>query len=393
MDLDVPTPMNETQKTRKMLDLGLAGETTANETTPHSPKYNHTQSLEPSIVDNCSMVHSQASYLSHATTDESQTPFKREPSINPSERLAELGLLEYPVHRKAISLPTRMPESLRLLTRTMRKIEKGEGIIPQDDKTDELRGWLADEEDEDDCNRVVSSNRAECGSVPDLMFALNMEATTMEMIEGGCSDADWNCSVHYPILAEACERSVASQHIRVRNITTASIADAASNTTRQADFAITFDISDAAKAALSKRGIESLSHSNFQPLCYSPPAVIIAARTDDTHGQEVDLQLRTWAYAHVMNLRALLHKVGRPQTPIPGLPLLEVQGGRWHFSYLEIRFEMAVVWSQVAVGDVSTVRGVYQILTALQKLVEWITTTYEPWFLENIVKPLIHSPK
>ena len=43
-----------------------------------------------------------------------------------------------------------MPAALRVLTRAMRRIEKGKGIIPKNDKADELRTLLADEEDDDD---------------------------------------------------------------------------------------------------------------------------------------------------------------------------------------------------------------------------------------------------
>ena len=148
--------------------------------------------------------------------------------------------------------------------------------------------------------------------------------------------------MYYPILAEACKRSVASKHISVQNITAASI-DGQRRTACKADFSITFDVSEPARAALSNRGIDALSYTTYQPFCFSPPAVTIATEVEDSHGQDASIVLSIWAHAHVMYLRALLHEAGRPQMTIPALPLVAVQGDKWYFRYFEARVKKAVM--------------------------------------------------
>lgn len=394
MSQNVSTPAKRARKTKDTNDAVLVQEDNPSEATPRPLEHIQLRSPGPSARHNYSTSFSYAhtSQSSHATTTESQTSLKRKRSISPSKGLAQLTRLQYPVHQETIDLPNQMPEPLRALTRTVRGIEKGKGIIPEDDRTDELRKSLADEEDEDDWAGVVSSARTEYGSIPDMKFTQYIIAATAQNIRLGRSEAAWNCNVHYPLLAEACTRSVASQHIRIENITTASIIDSATNTTRRADFAITFAIPDATVAALSDHSIDTLCHSSYQPLCYSPPAVSIETKLEGSHGQEAGLQLSIWAHAHAMTLKALLYKAGRPDAQIPALPLLVVQGSKWYFNYFEIRPEKAVRWSQVHVGDTGTVRGVYQVVAALQRLVEWTATMYRQWFLENIVEPLVRLP-
>lgn len=394
MSHNVSTPAKRARKMRDTKNVVVVQEEDPSEATPRHIEHIQLRSPRPSARDNYSASFSYAntSQSSHAATTESQTSLKRKRSISPSKGLAQLTRLQYPVHQETIDLPNKMPEPLRVLTRTMRRIEQGKGIIPKDDVMEELRKSLADEEDEDDWTGVVSAGRAEYGDVPNMSFAQGIIAATAQNIRLGRSEAAWNCNVHYPLLVEACTRSISARHIRVENITTASITDAATNTSRKADFAITFAIPDAMIAALSNRSIDSLCHSTYQPLCYSPPAVSIETKLEGSHGQEAGLQLSIWAHAHAMTLKALLHKAGRPDEQIPALPLLVVQGSKWYFNYFEIRCDKAVRWSQVHVGDSGTIRGVYQVVAALQRLVEWTATTYGPWFLESIVNPLARLP-
>jgi hypothetical protein len=93
-----------------------------------------------------------------------------------------------------------------------------------------------------------------------------------------------------------------------------------------------------------------------------------------------------------MTLKELLHKTGRPNAGIPALPLLVVQGVKWHFNYFEIRSDSATRWAQVTVGDTATIRGVYMVFAAMRRLTEWTTVVYCPWFIENILEPLLSLP-
>ncbi|KAK3046150.1 hypothetical protein LTR09_012334 [Extremus antarcticus] len=395
MSQNVSTPSKRARKEKDTNDEIFVREDTMNQETPRPPVQLQLRSSGPhgrETHPTAFSYTSTTSQSSHVTTAESQRSLKRKRSISPSKGLAQLTRLQYPVHQETIALPNNMPEPLRALTRIMRSIERGRGIISKEEGMDDLRRLLADEEDAEDWTGVMSSARAEYGSIPEIRFTQAIVETTKQNIRLGRSEAAWNCNVHYPLLAEACARSIASQHVRCENITTAAITNDATGSSRKADLAITFTIPDTAITALSSRHIDTLSHSTYQPLCYSPPAVSIETKLEGSHGQEAGLQLSIWAHAHAMTLKALLHKIGRPDAEIPALPLLVVQGSKWCFNYFEIRRNEAVRWSQVPIGDTGTVRGVYQVVAALQRLVEWTAVVYRPWFVGNVVESLIELP-
>ncbi|OQN95330.1 hypothetical protein B0A48_18765 [Cryoendolithus antarcticus] len=158
--------------------------------------------------------------------------------------------------------------------------------------------------------------------------------------------------------------------VQCENITTAAIINDQTGSSRKADFAITFNVEDSVVTDFARRGLETLSHSSYQPVCYSPPAVSLETKLEGERGHEAGLQICIWAYAHVMTLKQLLHKTGRPNTMIPALPLLVVHGGKWHFNYFEIGTDSSTRWAQVTIGDTATTQGVYQVIAAVQRLAE-----------------------
>nr|POE73243.1 hypothetical protein CFP56_73757 [Quercus suber] len=393
MDRNPSTPAKRARKndhahaSRTLVEQDDVGSASPRPLAPTSSAINGLQRSKESS----STVPSDSMSRALQPTTESQSS-KRKRDSNPSKVLAKLSWLSYPVQQRTIGMPRDMPASLQPLVRTLRSIEKGRGIISVE-HTVETRALLADEDDEDDWASVVSPSRATYGSCPTKIFAEKLVRRTMQNIEMGRSEAAWNCNVHFPLLAEACERSVYAQAVQCENITAATMGRDSSDTSRKVDFAITFNLEESTKAELCRRGIETLSHSSYQPLCYSPLAVSVETKLEGERGQEANLQLSVWAYGHARALQVLLHKVGQADVQIPALPLLLVQGGRWHFSYFEIGSASAVRWSQITIGDTSTIRGVYQVISALQRLIEWVELVYRPWFTESILLPLLELPR
>ncbi|WPG98210.1 Hypothetical protein R9X50_00099700 [Acrodontium crateriforme] len=158
---------------------------------------------------------------------------------------------------------------------------------------------------------------------------------------------------------------------------------------KKADFAITLKLDSEIVRHLARSGITSLGQSYYEPLRYSPIAVSIETKTPGEGGDSAQLQLNTWALAQIAKLRQLLNKTGNPSTKIPALPLVVVQGNDWKFFYLEDTGTKAKLWSHITLGDTGSVRGIYQVSTALQQLIEWSETIYRPWFEKDILAPLL----
>ncbi|KAF7195970.1 hypothetical protein HII31_02732 [Pseudocercospora fuligena] len=288
-----------------------------------------------------------------------------------------------------------MPAHLQNLTADMRRIGRGEGIIADD----HLRSLISEESDLADWNQVSSPARLALGALPSTEWAQKMVHRTRDNIELGRSEPAWNCAIHYPILEEACACSIVPDtHVGIENITTATISkeyqwkDGMDAAPRKADFAITMPIDHKTETALRSRGIQALSHSAYQPLTFSPPAISIETKLEGESGIEAEVQLSTWLRAHILFLRTLLQKLGRESTPCIPLPALVVQGAQWSFVYFDPREDRVDKWSRVSIGASSTLRGVYTILAALHRLIYWAENDHRPWFEKNILQPLLGLP-
>jgi hypothetical protein len=108
--------------------------------------------------------------------------------------------------------------------------------------------------------------------------------------------------------------------------------------------------------------------------------------------REAQSQLLHWLPRHIAKLRELLARAGKPEnTPIPVLPVLVVQGHEWKCLYYEDQSTKARLLSRTGctIGSTGTVVGAYAVVAALQYLMDWSEQEYRPWFMENILQPLL----
>lgn len=330
-----------------------------------------------------------------SSTDASNAGRKRKRDGSPGKSLVMLKRAEYFVEQRPIGRTKDLPEQLQPLAKAMRDIGCARGIIPTE-LAAELVPDLA--EDEEDGLSLVSITRRQLGSLPTPPFVQRHLHHVAGNVSLARSEAAWNCNAHAPLLDEAWWHSRHRHSLRWENITTAAIepkellpALTASDTfaSKKVDFAVTLVLDAVIERRLSRCGLTSLSQTTFEPLRYSPVAVSFETKLPGESWADANLQLNTWALAQVAKLKELLIKAGRPAVVIPALPLVVVQGNEWKFLYLEVGPKQAWLWTKISLGDTDCARGVYQVIAALQQLMEWSESVYRPWFMQNILIPIL----
>lgn len=74
-----------------MLNSGLGEEFTTNDAALRPLEHAHTQTMESSTVENCSILYLQVSYLPQASTNESRATIEIKRGISAGKSLAELA--------------------------------------------------------------------------------------------------------------------------------------------------------------------------------------------------------------------------------------------------------------------------------------------------------------
>lgn len=138
---------------------------------------------------------------------------------------------------------------------------------------------------------------------------------------------------------------------------------------------------------------KSLNSTYFNAIIDSPIAISVETKTDgDSKAQSLN-QLTTWVWAHMNRLRWFVEQSNRNSArrpdPIPPLPLLLAQGAVWTLLVATTNpdTDRKTIWEICALGDSSTILGIYRIVAALRLLLDWAETAFRPWF-EQYALPL-----
>jgi len=172
---------------------------------------------------------------------------------------------------------------------------------------------------------------------------------------------------------------------------------------KKADFAITLLLEQGRKVAIAQARIQSLNQTFYDPLRYSPIAISIETKIPGEGWDTGLIQLATWASAQHTQLRGLLLQGGKPTTQCLALPLIIIQGHDCYFLIMEDTQVYSVSRrrrrhieadtttesvEQNLIGTTTTLLGTFQIIAALQYLMNWAVEVYRPWFEENVLGPL-----
>ncbi|CAK4019560.1 Hypothetical predicted protein [Lecanosticta acicola] len=338
-----------------------------------------------------------ASVQSGASASLSYTSVCTDPRLTAARRklfMSKVRRLPLPHHLG------QLPEGFRELVRDMRGFEVGWKIISSSEvgkEVVETGTSLPIEHILDE-----SGERALHGRDPNIQTMKRLVQRTARNAQSFASDASWNCFVNGPVLTEALRGSRFSDKLICDDITDCTISqeffheDANPIPTKLNFLCIALELGRQCKRALYLAEIETLNHTDYLGLVYSPIAISIQARADGETSTEDTLQLQTWVSAQRRFLRAELQKSGRSATPLPPLPLVVVQGSRWWTYYFVENPNPAVdkdhtLYTGEFFGDTSTLRGIFSLVAGLQRLIVWAEEQYRPWFMQNIVEPRFPS--
>jgi hypothetical protein len=211
-------------------------------------------------------------------------------------------------------------------------------------------------------------------------------------------EAGWNSHVHGPLLLLACYLSRHRDRVQSVDLTLArSLARLGSshritNTGKMVDFGIYLEVSPELQASYRAIGPETdgqsryFNHTSFEQIARRPLVISVKTEREGHSDSQADLQLSVWVNAHFDRLADLRKTVLHDSDRTVWLPLLKVIGPIWYLlmargDYNDLgELACTTVYSRHQLGDVTTYHGIFQVLSALQELIDWTETSYRPWF-------------
>ncbi|KAF2142270.1 uncharacterized protein K452DRAFT_318537 [Aplosporella prunicola CBS 121167] len=169
-----------------------------------------------------------------------------------------------------------------------------------------------------------------------------------------------------------------------------------SQKTRNVDFAVVLQMdtqeANSVNALAAWDTDFSINQTLYSPLRRAPIAISLEAKPAAEQWRSAELQVGIWVGAHFKRLQELLamhEKQEDTMEPLPALPLLVVQGSKWHFLMAERERgegKQTTIWGPIQFGDSCNELGVYQIIATLQYLGKWATTEYREWFDRKVLR-------
>ncbi|KAJ4312672.1 hypothetical protein N0V84_009816 [Fusarium piperis] len=239
-----------------------------------------------------------------------------------------------------------------------------------------------------------TGSRAKLGASLSKVAVSEVLAEAQECEEMRHSEANWNCFVHSRLIRLALNLSTANSN-ELQDTSRIRIGCLNAHDKR-IDFCFYVDVPDSnpARRALDQvcrqRSHGSINHTDYPPLLRRPVCLSIETKLTGQDWQAALEQTSIWLTAQWACLDKLAGKEV-VATSLEFLPALIVQGHDWWFVATtrnmrpDARYE-TVLWSKVFIGSTASARGVYQVVTTLQRLAKWCSETYWPWFATQVLR-------
>ncbi|KAF4534189.1 uncharacterized protein LTHEOB_12995, partial [Lasiodiplodia theobromae] len=315
----------------------------------------------------------------------------------PVRRLGDLQLSNVHVHAVTLEKPGQAPADVRELCRDIRRVGRGNGLIPSvvkgraaalldDDLLDDLNF-----DDSDNSEQQRAEHEGFWAAANSLMDAAN------ECEEDDLCEADWNNEVHSRALRLALERGRSERAVWYRNVTTAQIKDQSllpssaaglAAQSKMVDFAVVLDtrsdkdLAKIVRAKLRQEELSSINHTPAEHVQFSPIAVSIETKRAAIEEDVANAQLAVWVSAHFR----WLQRLSNGGSALPTLPLIIVQGHEWKLMLAELEDDSEIrIFRHLSLGTTRSVLGVYQLAASLRRLAGWAKDTYRPWLEKNLL--------
>ncbi|ERF74999.1 hypothetical protein EPUS_08044 [Endocarpon pusillum Z07020] len=386
------------------LDLGLEDVNL----TPHPKKRRYATGTAIATSDDAASDHSSRSSLSlPPSLSGADSPIKGSRSSSPIKHLLRVAMRkDEPIHVREYnpgqSVSDEFPHALADMWATLRKCSR-RAVIPSTLEGDIRRHFPSDADLLDARDFLDAPSKLTMEHLNDLLRGAHKSFMKTE--------PHWNCASHFPALDRAVQTAkiVNCDDVSIENITLAdilpqynlrdetmapynpssaiSLPSAATTTTpsSRVDLALTIGLTAAENEILSNHNITHINHTAFDSLTRSPIAVSVEAKRSGEGKDKSQYQLAVWVSAQFRRLEELFGREKVQQ--LAWLPLLRVQGEHWHF-LAAVRVGRSgpsggmqtVIWSEISLGSMREVLGVFHVLAALHVLVEWADTTFRQWF-------------
>ena len=300
-----------------------------------------------------------------------------------------------------------VPKSFSALYDDLRRIGRGRDVIPPEFKT------LAEKELElnegiDEPSYFIARERASFmqatkpnkeRSTKEIWRRIQLiQKAALECSDESLPECAWNEEVHSKILRLTLEGHWETQNIWYRNITQARITDkrllpkkvAAAIRSKMVDYSVVIrppqspDI-DLIRQHLRMRDLEYLNQADAPYLKDTLLAVNIETKPASIDQDKGHAQLGVWTSAQYTKFQQLNPELKVEDLPV--LPLIMIQGHRWE---LMIAYKSAddelILLGHETLGSTNTVRGVFQIVAAVERLAVWCREDYWSWYRKAILE-------
>ncbi|KAK0745143.1 hypothetical protein B0T21DRAFT_280455 [Apiosordaria backusii] len=223
------------------------------------------------------------------------------------------------------------------------------------------------------------------------------------------AEATWNAKVHKPLL----ELALSKRHTSVicENATSARIlpcflpcfitGDAAEGKTVNfvlapnlgpesgLDFTTQNKLVELAKQRKSSGPVSaplSVNQTDYPPLMRSPTAVTMVTKVAWASQEEGHMQLGIWTAAWHRRMETLGVGGGKLGPQLPTLPLILTHDHGWYLYFAVDRLDKIEVLGPMHIGTTDNIPDIYQLLTVVGFLGDWIDTTFRSWVI-NVFGP------
>lgn len=214
-----------------------------------------------------------------------------------------------------------------------------------------------------------------------------------------CAESSWNMEVHSRTLRAALQGHWRSEGVWYRDITSARIIDkdllpkvSGQSKSKMVDFAMILrpraltPLWERIQDKCKSMPYNTINQTDASYVRKYPIAISMEVKRPAGNEDESLVEIETWVTAHYNMLKVLT----RPNDPsaneveLPILPLLRVQGHHWKLMIAEYRRakNRIFIYREVALGSTDKILGIYQIMASLQRLAEWVSEVYRPWWIK-----------
>lgn len=373
----------------------------------------------------------------HEESSESNRSLGSKPrSQSPTKNLGDFQFAEVPVDPRAWSAAI-IPQELKSLVTDMENIRDKIGIIPfavrgkfvqveecvhdfqcvedwgyEDGRGNSMKDGVQKAKEK----REKASDRMTGGLGHDQFWyeVKKIHRANTECLVGTKPESAWNTEVHARLLRLALDGHWAAKEVWYEDITQARIANKSlvpwnvsfgAMQSKMVDYAIVINPSreffGQAATSLHNHIIEKLRREGGNAginqtvaewVRFKPIGVNIETKKGAVSEVEGHVQLGTWLMSQYSRLRQLCDAgkdtKGRylNNVPLPGFPVLFVQGQRWLMMIACMRDSGRIdLIGELSLGETGSVIGVYQLIAAIRRLAQWVNDDYRPWFEREVL--------